>query len=114
MYKAAIIAARAVPSWVWYSGAALAVVMIARSAIIKQPGQSIANHLSDQVANAVSTTIADVISGTVSGTVEGVAPKVAPWSDQNIIYKDIVGAIGRSTSGDKNWTLGGWIYDITH
>jgi len=41
------------------------------------------------------------------------APKVAPWSDQNIIYKDIIGAIGRSTSGDKNWTLGGWIYDIT-
>lgn len=38
-----------------------------------------------------------------------------PASDQNLIYKG-VNAVGAAATGDTSggWSLGGWIYDITH
>ena len=36
-----------------------------------------------------------------------------PISDKNLAYSG-VNAIGSVVSGDDDWTLGGWVYDITH
>lgn len=36
-----------------------------------------------------------------------------PASDQNLVYSGISG-LGASVSGKDDWTLGGWIYDVTH
>lgn len=40
--------------------------------------------------------------------------KLNPASDANVIYKDVIGGVGRSLSGSEDWTLGGWVYDLTH
>lgn len=42
------------------------------------------------------------------------ATKLNPASDENFIYKDLVGGIVRNTTGDDSQTLGGLIYDATH
>lgn len=36
-----------------------------------------------------------------------------PADSQNIVNRGVNG-IGAAISGDTNWTLGGWVYDITH
>lgn len=43
----------------------------------------------------------------------GAVEKVNPASPNNFIYQG-VSAVGSSITGDKNWNLGGWLYDITH
>lgn len=40
--------------------------------------------------------------------------KLNPFSDQNFIYDDLIGGVGRSVSGDESWTLGGAVYEMTH
>jgi hypothetical protein len=40
--------------------------------------------------------------------------KFDPTSTQNAVYHDAIGGVGRTLSGDKEWTLGGWIFDVTH
>lgn len=37
-----------------------------------------------------------------------------PTSDKNVIYNGIIGGTGRALSGDDSWSLGTWLYDITH
>ena len=36
-----------------------------------------------------------------------------PASDKNIVYGG-VNSIGAKVSGDKDWSLGGWLYEVTH
>lgn len=36
-----------------------------------------------------------------------------PASSENIVNRGVTGA-GAAISGDRNWTLGGWVYDVTH
>lgn len=38
---------------------------------------------------------------------------VNPVSEDNVINQGIQ-AIGTAVSGEQGWTLGGWLYDITH
>lgn len=38
---------------------------------------------------------------------------VNPASERNVVNQGLQ-SIGRSISGDSTWTLGGWIYDLTH
>jgi hypothetical protein len=40
------------------------------------------------------------------------APLVTPSSSENIVYGGIIGGTGRALSGDKEWTLGGWVRDL--
>jgi len=47
-------------------------------------------------------------AGAVVGT------KLNPASRENLIYDDVIGGLGRSVSGDSSWSLGGWLYDLTH
>jgi hypothetical protein len=42
-----------------------------------------------------------------------VGDAIDPTNQQNIINRG-VSAVGATISGEENWTLGGWIYDITH
>jgi len=44
---------------------------------------------------------------------ETVSKDLNPASNENIINKG-VSSVGASISGNENWSLGGWIYDITH
>lgn len=46
-------------------------------------------------------------------TAEQAAPYVNPASRDNVVYRGVNG-IGGAISGEKDWTLGGWIYDVTH
>jgi hypothetical protein len=38
---------------------------------------------------------------------------VNPGSDQNVIYRG-VNAAGSAATGDGSFSLGGWLYDLTH
>lgn len=38
---------------------------------------------------------------------------VTPWNQDNVIYGGVNSA-GAAVTGDSNFTLGGWIYDVTH
>lgn len=44
---------------------------------------------------------------------DSVVDAVNPASDQNLAYRG-VNAVGGAVSGDKNWSLGSWLYDATH
>ncbi len=39
--------------------------------------------------------------------------KINPASDQNVIYSGISRA-GEAVTGKKGWSLGTWLYDVTH
>lgn len=53
-------------------------------------------------------------AGAVADTAKQVITKdLNPASDQNLAYRGVNG-VGAAVSGDSSWTLGGWIYDITH
>jgi len=49
----------------------------------------------------------------ITNAAVSVAPRVNPASDQNLIYSGVNG-IGGALSGDKDWTLGNWLFDVTH
>lgn len=36
-----------------------------------------------------------------------------PVSDKNLVYQG-VSAVGQAATGSKDWSLGTWLYDITH
>lgn len=56
----------------------------------------------------------DLVGGVVRGVVEALPEEIRPTSDRNLIYRG-VNAVGGTVSGEGSaWTLGGWIYDITH
>jgi hypothetical protein len=48
-----------------------------------------------------------------SDEVASVQSAVNPASNGNLINRGVE-AIGRAATGSKTWTLGGWIYDVTH
>lgn len=52
--------------------------------------------------------------GAVADAAAVVGDKVNPYSSNNFIYDNVIGGLGRTLSGDESWSLGGWIYDLTH
>lgn len=64
-------------------------------------------------AQAVGGAVVDLVGGTIGGAYEALPDAVKPSSRDNVIYQGING-IGASVTGDKDFSLGGWIYDITH
>lgn len=46
-------------------------------------------------------------------TAEQALQAINPVNNDNV-FNQGVSAVGRKLSGNSNWTLGGWIYDITH
>lgn len=55
---------------------------------------------------------AGVIAEKASGAVGYVADKANPLSKSNAVNA-VIENTGQAISTDKNWTLGGWIYDLT-
>lgn len=70
----------------------------------------------DSVGNAISSAGSAIYSG-VSGAADFVGQQVTttlnPASDQNFIYRGVNG-IGSGITGDRDWSLGSWLYDVTH
>lgn len=55
----------------------------------------------------------EALGNAASTITETVTTTLNPASDKNIIYKG-VNAVGGAVSGSDSWSLGSWIYDITH
>lgn len=72
-------------------------------------------------AYAVVTVIAGVaiyfvakkIGGAAADAAQAVGDAINPTKDTNLAYRG-VNAIGAAVSGDDSFSLGSWIYDITH
>lgn len=62
--------------------------------------------LYQQLTGSEDTLGADIYDITHDGTLN-------PASDQNLAYRS-ANAWGTYFTGDKNFTLGGWLYDVTH
>lgn len=48
------------------------------------------------------------------GAFSDVAPLINPASDRNLIYDGVIGEFGRNVTGEKDWSLGTWIWEKTH
>lgn len=55
---------------------------------------------------------AAAVAGKVSGAAGYVADKANPLKQSNIV-NSVIESTGQAISTDKNWTLGGWLYDLT-
>lgn len=53
------------------------------------------------------------IAGQAVDTITEAADKVNPANPDNVVNQAVTG-IGKTVTGNENWTLGGWIYDMTH
>lgn len=49
----------------------------------------------------------------VTAGVKAVGEAVNPVSRENVFHKGVE-AVGVAVSGDPNFSLGGWLYDLTH
>lgn len=74
-------------------GGVLALVGVAAAAYVIWKGSRLAAPLVDAAGEALQA--------------------VNPTNRDNIFYSG-VNSVGAAVSGDKDWSLGGWIYDITH
>lgn len=52
-------------------------------------------------------------AGAASEVVDKVVPAINPADSRNIVNQGVE-SVGKTISGDSGWTLGGWIYDLTH
>lgn len=69
--------------------------------------------VTSDIAGGIVSGAFDATAGLLQGSYNALPETLQPHSENNIIYSTISKA-GASVSGDKNWTLGGWLYDITH
>jgi len=53
------------------------------------------------------------VAGQAVDTIAAAADKVNPANPDNVVNQAVTG-IGKTVTGNENWTLGGWIYDMTH
>ena len=77
----------------------------------------LAKRTADGIGSGISSawsgvgTAASSIANGIANGVNYVAPKLNPASDQNIVYSGVNG-VGSALTGDSNFTLGGWFYDL--
>lgn len=56
----------------------------------------------------------DLIGGVLTGVDQALPEPIRPSSTNNVVYGSI-NTVGGAVSGQGSaWTLGGWLYDITH
>lgn len=100
-------------------GVGIAAVVIA----YKLYTRGVAGTTSD-IAGGVVKGVVGAVGGIVGGVATATGDIIAdgyntlpnaikPTSDQNIFYQG-TNKIGAALTGDKNFTFGGWIYDVTH
>lgn len=63
------------------------------------------------VTKGVVGGVLEGVGGALQGAYEALPDPVKPSSDKNVVYQG-VNKIGEKISGNKNWTLGGWLYDV--
>lgn len=96
-------ALKAIPAPVLIAGGGAALVLL----YLKVNG---AGNVGEQIGGGA----VDLVGGVIRGAVNALPEEIRPTSDKNIAYRG-VNAIGGAISGEGSaWTLGGWIYDITH
>ena len=54
-----------------------------------------------------------VLAKKIAKGAEKAAAAVDPTNPDNVANSAVT-AVGREISGDSAWTLGGWVYDVTH
>lgn len=92
---------------VFYGG-----VLVAGFLVYKLASKGVAGTVKDITAGVVGGAF-DAVGGVVAGVYSALPEAVQPSSKNNIVYGSISSA-GAAISGDKNWTLGSWLYKITH
>lgn len=80
--------------------------------LLKVWNSGIKGTVKDITAGVVGGVI-DAGVGLVEGAYTALPDQVKPSSSNNIINQGVE-KIGRQLTGDPQFTLGGWIYDITH
>lgn len=79
-----------------------------------------ASDLAGGVVKGVIGAATGVVGGVVSATGDIIAdgynsiPNAIKPSSPDNIANQATNKIGAALTGDKNFTLGGWIYDVTH
>lgn len=53
------------------------------------------------------------LAGQAGDAITAAADKVNPANPDNVVNQAVTG-IGKTVTGNENWTFGGWIYDMTH
>lgn len=53
------------------------------------------------------------VAGAVADNAATIGNAVNPVSDRNIFYRG-TNAVGGALSGSADWSLGSWLYDVTH
>ena len=53
------------------------------------------------------------LKGAAGAAAAAVGQAINPGSDKNLAYRAVT-AVGAAASQDEGWTLGGWLYDVTH
>jgi hypothetical protein len=64
-------------------------------------------------AGAVGLVLYSVLKSEATEAAKAVGRAIDPTSDQNVFYRG-VNALGSSVTGDKHFTLGGWLYDLVN
>lgn len=102
-----------------FYGALLGVGLLAFT-VYRKGVAGTASDLAGGVVKGVAGAVGGIVGGVVTATGDVIADgynalpnAVKPSSDQNIAYQT-TNKIGAALTGDKNFSLGGWIYDITH
>lgn len=49
----------------------------------------------------------------ITDGVNSAGQAINPVNNDNIFNQGVL-AVGQKITGDSNWSLGGWIYDVTH
>lgn len=100
-------------------GALLGVGLLAFS-IYRNGVAGTASDLAGGIVKGVAGAVGGVVGGVVTATGEVIADgynslpnTIKPSSADNIAYQT-TNKIGATLTGDKNFTFGGWLYDITH
>lgn len=55
----------------------------------------------------------DFLGGIIGGANDALPEPIRPTSDKNLAYQG-VNAVGGTLTGQKDFTLGSWVYDFTH
>jgi hypothetical protein len=92
-----------------------------RVALLYGGGAIIALYLLPKIIPPIVKAVTEALGATVKAAAGAAAEAtgqalnaVSPTNQDNVFYDTIVGGIGRGASGDPNWTLGGWVYDVFH
>lgn len=78
------------------------------TAVLAVAGLAVAGYVGWRATRAAGD-----LASAVSDGVSDAAQAVNPLNPDNIIYSG-VNKVGGAIAGSDDWSLGGWIYDVTH